>query len=111
LEPILDISLGLENNSFLHYAVGNKILLHKKIEFGLMSGIKMTSLFGSLINAAICNAVLSELEIKPSYMAVLGDDIDLSFNEIVDAKSIFDKYKEYNFPISATKSFFSAGQS
>jgi hypothetical protein len=43
-------------------------------------------------------------------MAVLGDDIDLSFNDDTDEKSIFNFYKLLNFPISEAKSYFNIGK-
>lgn len=55
-------------------------LFKEKIEFGLMSGIKMTSIFGSLINYSILWVVLKETGLTPQYVAVLGDDLDLSFS-------------------------------
>lgn len=45
-----------------------------------MSGIKMTSIFGSIINYSILRVVLKESGLSPSYVAVLGDDLDLSFS-------------------------------
>lgn len=47
------------------------------ITFGLLSGIKMTSVFGTLINSAICWVICKLLNIDYSYMAALGDDLDL----------------------------------
>jgi hypothetical protein len=44
-----------------------------------MSGIKMTSLFGSIINYAILWYVCKKSGVTPTYVAILGDDIDLSF--------------------------------
>lgn len=51
---------------------------------GLMSGVKTTSLFGSLINLVICWIVHNKLGIRPSYLAVLGDDIDLGYDYIIN---------------------------
>lgn len=45
-----------------------------------MSGIKMTSIFGSIINYSILRVVLKECGLSPSYVSVLGDDLDLSFS-------------------------------
>lgn len=40
-------------SSFLEYNAGADNKFRINVEFGLMSGIKMTSLFGSIINYAI----------------------------------------------------------
>lgn len=45
-----------------------------------MSGIKMTSIFGSIINYAILMSIINRFDIKLSYVAVLGDDIDISLD-------------------------------
>jgi len=37
----------------------------------------MTSVFGTLINSAICWVICKLLNIDYSYMAALGDDLDL----------------------------------
>jgi len=44
-----------------------------------MSGIKMTSIFGSIINYSILRLVVKMAGMVPTYVAVLGDDLDLSF--------------------------------
>lgn len=67
-------------NSFLEYNTGANTKFWANIEFGLMSGIKMTSLFGSIINYAILRYVCKRCGITPSYVAILGDDVDLSFS-------------------------------
>lgn len=41
----------------------------------------MTSIFGSLINYAIARVVMQNCGLSCSYVAVLGDDIDLSFSK------------------------------
>lgn len=71
-----------------------------------MSGIKTTSVFGSLINMAICWTILWALSIKYDYMAVLGDDIDLTFNSVVDFKSIMDCYDDIKFPVAWAKTYY-----
>lgn len=60
----------------------------RKVEGGLMSGWKTTSIFGSIINYCIMITVMSNLGYSPTYCAVLGDDIDLSFDERVSAVKI-----------------------
>jgi hypothetical protein len=67
-------------NSFLEYTAGADKKFRINIEFGLMSGIKMTSLFGSIINYAILRYVCKKSSLTPSYVAILGDDVDLSFS-------------------------------
>jgi hypothetical protein len=42
-----------------------------------MSGIKTTSVFGSLINVAIINYILNKNKISCSYILALGDDLDV----------------------------------
>lgn len=42
-----------------------------------MSGIKTTSIFGSLINVAIFRAIAKETGATYSYLMSLGDDLDL----------------------------------
>lgn len=44
-----------------------------------MSGVKMTSIFGSLVNMCIFMMVCNNLNLKYSYLAVQGDDLDVSF--------------------------------
>lgn len=65
-----------------------------------MSGIKMTSIFGSLINYAIARLALKRCGLSCSYIAILGDDIDLSFSWKQEVHKLFSVYKELNFPIS-----------
>jgi len=44
----------------------------------------MTSFFGSIINLAINRYILWKLNLVADYTCVLGDDIDLGFNRLVD---------------------------
>jgi hypothetical protein len=74
-----------------------------------MSGIKMTSLFGSIINYAILWFVCKKAKIIPTYVAILGDDVDLSFGHWTDPWMMFAIYDEINFPISKQKSFHQWG--
>lgn len=58
-----------------------------------MSGVKTTSLFGSLINLAICWIVHKKLNLTPAYLAVLGDDIDLGYDYLINPGRIYKEYK------------------
>lgn len=70
-----------------------------------MSGWKVTSLFGSLINWGNFLTVNSDEKFKVVYIAVLGDDIDLTFESLQGSEQLFSRYDEINFPISASKTF------
>lgn len=74
-----------------------------------MSGIKMTSIFGSIINYAILMSIVDFHQIRISYIAVLGDDIDISLPNQEDAVKIFAMYDSMNFPVSIEKSYISQG--
>lgn len=74
-----------------------------------MSGFKTTSIFGSLINLAICWSVLSKLDIKPIFLAVLGDDIDIGFDQSIRPSDIYSVYELIHFPIAVDKTKFTKG--
>lgn len=78
-----------ENMILLEWSSGFK----HTIFAGLMSGVKTTSLFGSLINLVICWVIHNKSGIRPSYLAVLGDDIDLGYDHVINPQWI---YKEYS---------------
>lgn len=71
---------------------------------GLMSGWKTTSLYGSIINWTLfqCGLVFANMG-PPSYIAVLGDDIDVSYNQLVDLKPLYTFYAAIEFPIAMNK--------
>jgi hypothetical protein len=60
----------------------------------------MTSIFGSLINYAIARVVMQNCGLSCSYVAVLGDDIDLSFSKHQEVQNLFTEYRSLSFPIS-----------
>lgn len=74
-----------------------------------MSGFKTTSIFGSLINMSICLSVLKRQDLTPSYMAALGDDLDLGFADSIAPKLIYDGYALIQFPIAQDKTKFTKG--
>lgn len=74
-----------------------------------MSGFKTTSIFGSLINITICLTVLTQLGIQPSFLAVLGDDIDLGFEVNINPTLLYNAYEQLNFPIAIDKTKFTKG--
>lgn len=60
----------------------------------------MTSIFGSVINFCILEYIMILNSISISYIAVLGDDIDVSLDRVEDAEKIFKNYKDIGFPVS-----------
>lgn len=80
-----------------------------KIAAGLMSGVKTTSLFGSLINLAICRIIHKKLGLTPAYLAVLGDDIDLGYDYLINPNKIYKEYKLIQFPIAQDKTKYTKG--
>jgi hypothetical protein len=49
------------------------------------------------------------LGLQPSFLAVLGDDIDLGFESNVNPKLLYDAYEQINFPIAVDKTKFTKG--
>lgn len=80
-----------------------------KVECGLMSGFKTTSIFGSLINLCICRAVLWSLAYEPEFLAVLGDDIDIGFAKTINPAKIYAAYEWIEFPVAVDKTKFTKG--
>lgn len=77
---------------------------------GLMSGWKTTSIFGSLVNISIFRCALRYAKApKPSYLVVLGDDIDVSFDWGVDLDSLYDFYDLISFPVAKNKTRTTVG--
>jgi len=72
-----------------------------------MSGIKTTSIFGSIINNAIFRALCRFGGITFDYLMSLGDDIDCNVWRLQDIDVLFDLYKWINFKVSATKTSLS----
>lgn len=50
-----------------------------------MSGIKTTSIFGSIINYLLCKLCLEVSNATANYICVLGDDLDLQIAELSKA--------------------------
>lgn len=71
-----------------------------------MSGVKTTSIFGSLINLVVCWCVMARCRLEPCYLSVLGDDIDLSFEESISPSVIYDSYEMIKFPVAVDKTKF-----
>lgn len=80
-----------------------------QVHAGLMSGVKTTSLFGSLINLVICWVIHKKLKITPSYLSVLGDDIDLGYDSIINPSRIYKEYDLIQFPIAKDKTKYTKG--
>lgn len=74
-----------------------------------MSGFKTTSIFGSIINLTICWTILAKAEMDPDFIAVLGDDIDLGFDTVIQPSIIYELYDLINFPIAKDKTKFTRG--
>ncbi len=74
-----------------------------------MSGFKTTSIFGSLINLTICKSVLAKANFDPDFIAVLGDDIDLGFDSVIEPVTIYEIYDSISFPIAKDKTKFTRG--
>jgi hypothetical protein len=45
----------------------------------------------------------------PSFLAVLGDDLDLGFESSINPSKIYDAYASINFPIAVDKTKFTKG--
>lgn len=84
------VSEQIETNTYLSYSQAK---WESKVECGLMSGFKTTSIFGSLINLCICRAVLRSLAYEPEFLAVLGDDIDIGFAKTINPAKIYAAYE------------------
>lgn len=80
-----------------------------QVHAGLMSGVKTTSLFGSLINLVICRVIHKKLKITPAYLAVLGDDIDLGYDTLINPDRIYKEYDLIQFPIAKDKTKYTKG--
>jgi len=79
-------------------------------EDGLMSGWKTTSIFGSLTNISIFRCALQYAEAPdPTYLAVLGDDIDVSFDRAVNLDKLYDFYDKVSFPVARNKTRVTIG--
>lgn len=82
---VQDLSIGmildrivdtLKHNTYVNVANFKRT----KVENGLMSGWKTTSIFGTLINYLVFKCVLKIANMpQPSYIATQGDDLDVSF--------------------------------
>lgn len=46
-----------------------------------MSGIKVTSVFGSMINVAIFRYIARQADVSYNYMISLGDDLDVQLDD------------------------------
>lgn len=103
---INNIKFRFLNNSFLIYSQSG---YRKKVEFGLMSGIKVTSVFGTIINSAICKSICEILNVNFDYMLALGDDLDLQVDSVSDAEKVLNKYKEIGIEVSKQKTSISFG--
>lgn len=90
---LLGIANTFQNKSYLIYNEGNK-KFESLITFGLMSGIKTTSMFGSLINVAIIKYIMHTNNIRCSYILALGDDLDVQLDNIQDTKRVLKAYNE-----------------
>lgn len=85
-----NIATNIDDNMYL---LERSSSYTNKISAGLMSGVKTTSLFGSLINLAICRIIHKKLGLTPAYLAVLGDDIDLGYDYLINPGKIYKEYK------------------
>lgn len=96
---------SIEKNSFLYYGHG-WLLFNKKVEDGLMSGWKVTSIFGSLVNYSIFWTIVDNLGYRYEFCSVLGDDLDTSFSDFIDPELIYNCYDDIKFPIARDKTSF-----
>jgi hypothetical protein len=62
-----------------------------------MSGIKVTSLFGSIINVAIFRSIAKNHKVSYDYLLSLGDDIDVQVGNLVDVEKLLDGYNKLRF--------------
>lgn len=74
-----------------------------------MSGIKMTSIFGTIINSCICKAICWQTDVRYNYMLALGDDLDLQIMSVDDADKVIDYYKNIGIEVSKQKTSISQG--
>lgn len=61
-----------------------------RVENGLMSGWKTTSIFGTIINYLVfkCVQVLQTIP-EPSYLSTQGDDLDMSFSQSIAIDKLY----------------------
>lgn len=74
-----------------------------------MSGIKVTSIFGTIINSAICAAICDLEQVEYNYMLALGDDLDLQVETVDDAEKVLKAYAEIGIEVSKQKTSISFG--
>lgn len=92
----LDISI---NRQFMEYR-GERWQITK----GLMSGLKLTSVVGSVANLYYCDAfkILESIAWNETDV-VAGDDASLTVGSIIDTMKIVDRFKANGLIISHTK--------
>jgi hypothetical protein len=92
----------------LHYREGQDVFT-TDINDGLLSGVKVTSIFGSLINYVICKTIMNQLNLEIEYISVLGDDIEISSKQGLPFDTILSCYEDIKFPIARSKTFYCEG--
>lgn len=62
-----------------------------------MSGIKVTSVFGSMINVAIFRYIARQADVSYNYMISLGDDLDVQLDDYGGVQRMLRGYKACQF--------------
>lgn len=70
---------------------------------GLMSGWKVTNLFGTLINRSMIHIVCEDIDEVPTFSVQHGDDVDLEVSTVTKALQLMERLQFYGFEVSSAK--------
>lgn len=74
-----------------------------KVENGLMSGWKTTSIFGTLINTIVIKMALEQEGLSYTLLKIHGDDVDIELNDYSSAIWLLGCLNKFGFDISRLK--------
>lgn len=80
-----------------------------KVKDGLMSGWKMTSLYGTLMNMFIFRSIAELCNFSYDHYFAQGDDLDIVTDDLSGAYTLIDAYKKLGFKVARDKFYINSG--